>query len=328
MKLSVVLAVLASSLVVSASNPIAAGHARLARRSYSAASSRSLTRRCKARSPPANTDTGNSFVQTSSDSQNNNNNNQSADKTHQSSNSNSNNSNNSGQASGVNNAGDFVSGLLTAQSSCGTGDSTFDITSVSGPNGNIDFLNCGINAGGWNPPFITINDIKVTDLAEALKKDDSPFKACGEFVDQFYRYGGQYNIPPIMLASFAMQESSCNPHTVGGAGEQGLMQLTHEKCVNAPGGNCQDPDYNIKTGAEYFSKSLNEKGGDLLKAIGAYNGWFPGMTYGDATAAANTGCCRCQNNLDYLHQFLNGWCQNVNAYSWKLGKYFNLDQCH
>lgn len=48
-------------------------------------------------------------------------------------------------------------------------------------------------------------------------------------------------VPPIMIASFALQESSCNPNTVGGAGEQGLMQLTKDKCGDAPGGNCKDP---------------------------------------------------------------------------------------
>lgn len=44
-----------------------------------------------------------------------------------------------------------------------------------------------------------------------------------------------------MLASFAMQESSCVPSAVGGAGEQGLMQITVDKCGGAPDGNCQDP---------------------------------------------------------------------------------------
>lgn len=49
-----------------------------------------------------------------------------------------------------------------------------------------------------------------------------------------------HSVPPILLASIALQESSCNPATVGGNGEQGLMQLTSDKCGNAPGGNCQD----------------------------------------------------------------------------------------
>lgn len=47
-------------------------------------------------------------------------------------------------------------------------------------------------------------------------------------------------VPAILLASFAMQESSCIPSTVGGAGEQGLMQLTSDKCVGAPNGDCMD----------------------------------------------------------------------------------------
>jgi len=49
------------------------------------------------------------------------------------------------------------------------------------------------------------------------------------------------SVPPILLASIAMQESTCNPGTVGGAGEQGLMQITPDKCGGAPGGDCQDP---------------------------------------------------------------------------------------
>ena len=44
-----------------------------------------------------------------------------------------------------------------------------------------------------------------------------------------------------MLAAFAMQESTCNADTVGANGEQGLMQLTADKCGGAPGGNCKDP---------------------------------------------------------------------------------------
>jgi soluble lytic murein transglycosylase-like protein len=145
----------------------------------------------------------------------------------------------------------------------------------------------------------------------------------------FEKYGGQYGIPPIMLASFAMQESSCNPNTVGGAGEQGLMQITKEKCGGAPGGNCRDPDFNIRTGARYFAKTLGEKGGNLVEAVANYNGWTKGLTYAKATAAAKSGCCPCQNNCDYLHQFFNGWLQNIDAYNmnFRLGKYFNLDVC-
>lgn len=66
-------------------------------------------------------------------------------------------------------------------------------------------------------------------------------------------------VPAIFLASIAMQESSCDPNKTGGAGEQGLMQITkvsrtaqilprphrltrfQDKCGDAPDGNCKEP---------------------------------------------------------------------------------------
>ncbi|KAI0066097.1 hypothetical protein BV25DRAFT_1820969 [Artomyces pyxidatus] len=219
-------------------------------------------------------------------------------------------------------------GLINVKSDCGNIGATEHVTATSGPNGNIDWLNCGIDNGGWNPPFVHISQLKHAELSDARH---TAFSACtDEIIAKFEQYGGELGIPSIILASFAMQESTCNPGTVGGAGEQGLMQLTHDKCVDAPGGNCQDIDYNIRTGAQFFMDTLNGNGGDVFKTVGNYNGWFKGMTFGDATAAGKTGCCRCQNNLDYLQQWGNGWIQGINAYDTKfrLGKYFNLDICN
>jgi membrane-bound lytic murein transglycosylase MltF len=36
----------------------------------------------------------------------------------------------------------------------------------------------------------------------------------------------------MLLASIAMEESGCNKDTIGGAGEQGIMQITKDKCPN------------------------------------------------------------------------------------------------
>jgi hypothetical protein len=151
----------------------------------------------------------------------------------------------------------------------------------------------------FQPPFIRVSDVISKDLPTAVQDPNSPFKACSAYINFFVKYGNQYGsgssssrvygvmhadyiacvVPSIMLASFALQESSCKPNTIGGAGEQGLMQLTKDKCGGAPNGNCLDPDFNIRTGARYFSETLNSNGGDLLKSIGMYNGWTPGLTY-------------------------------------------------
>ena len=57
-----------------------------------------------------------------------------------------------------------------------------------------------------------------------------------------------------MLASFAMQESTCNPWATGGNGEAGLMQIAPENCGGAPSGEgsqgCWDVDFNIQRGAK------------------------------------------------------------------------------
>jgi hypothetical protein len=108
-------------------------------------------------------------------------------------------------------------------------------------NGAQSWLNCGVTGGGWNPPPVKVTDLKVASLADSVKSPNSPFQPCSDFIDIFYQYAGEFGLPPILLAGIAMQESTCNPGTVGGAGEQGLMQLTPDKCGGAPGGNCKEP---------------------------------------------------------------------------------------
>jgi len=125
-----------------------------------------------------------------------------------------------------------------------------------------------------------------------------------------------------MLASFALQESSCNANPSGGDGH-GLMQITTDKCGDAPGGNCEDPDFNIMSGARYFSTVVASHNGNLVQSVGEYNGWNQGMTI--AQAKEEPGGCVTQRNLDYLHQFFNGWMQGVDASN--MGVYFNLANC-
>jgi len=105
------------------------------------------------------------------------------------------------------------------------------------------------------------------------------------------------------------------------------MQITKDKCGDAPGGDCKNVDYNIKTGLAYFAKTLKDNDDNIILTMGMYNGWAPGLTVGKATAAAKTSCCTCQNNLDYLQQFFNGWIQGVDPYKLGLGQYFNLKKC-
>jgi len=97
--------------------------------------------------------------------------------------------------------------------SCGATGATTKITATTGPNGSIDWLNRGITGSGWNPCHVTVDQVITTDLTTALKQSNSPFQACSQFIDLFNQYGQEFGVAPIMLASFAMQESSCQPRT-------------------------------------------------------------------------------------------------------------------
>lgn len=226
--------------------------------------------------------------------------------------------------------GSAVTGLVKSNFLCSGQPSgaTHKVTATGGPNGLQSWLNCGIDAPkGWNPPPLAVNNVVTMSLATALKSKDSPFHACSPFLPFFEKHAAANKLPAILLASFSMQESGCNPSTIGGAGEEGLMQITPEKCHGAPHGNCLDPDFNIGTAARYFAQTLEENGGNLLLSVGNYNGWRRNLTHAEATAAAHTDCCRCQNNLDYPMQFFNGWLLNLNPYKLKLGSIFNLQVC-
>lgn len=83
--------------------------------------------------------------------------------------------------------------------------------------------------------------------------------------------------------------------------------------------SCYDVNFNIQRAAELFSSLISSNGGNVLLAIGSYNGWYSGLTYAAGTAAASQGQCHAQNNLDYIHQFCNGWMQNKSGYT--LGTY-------
>lgn len=186
------------------------------------------------------------------------------------------------------------------------------------PNGSQDWLNCGINGAGWTPPHVSIDQLIAAELDAS-----GVFSPCDPYIEKFKQYGAEFNVYPIMLASFAMQESTCNPSVTGGGGEAGLMQIAPPNCE--PGVNCWDVDYNIRRGAQLFRQMIDANGGNVLAAIGAYNGWRKGMTVSDAMAAKWQGHCRNQNNLDYIFQYCNGWMQNKNAYH--MGSYFNLADC-
>ncbi|KAI0812503.1 hypothetical protein BC629DRAFT_1436550 [Irpex lacteus] len=202
--------------------------------------------------------------------------------------------------------------LLTISSACGPSGATSDITASSGPNGSEEFLLCGLHGGGWNPAHVTVDDLVYKDLGDVLKQNNNPFSPCGNTFSS-----------SINMAT-STTESTCQANEVGGAGEQGLMQITKDKCEGRSPEACRDPSFNIGKGASYLRGLLDQHGGNVLTTLGGYNGMEVGAKAG--SLLSRPACW--QPNFDYLQQTLNGYIQGRDPQNNpRLGVYHNYDKC-
>lgn len=93
---------------------------------------------------------------------------------------------------------------------------------------------------------------------------------------QFINEAAQkYGLDPNMLMAMMAQESGGNPNAVSSAGAQGLMQLMPGTARDMGVTNPMNPQQNINGGAQYISQMLQQFGGNIPQALGAYN-WGPG----------------------------------------------------
>jgi membrane-bound lytic murein transglycosylase MltF len=80
--------------------------------------------------------------------------------------------------------------------------------------------------------------------------------------------------------SIGMQESGCNPAAEGARGEQGIMQVAGNACDNSAG-DCKEPWYNIHKGAEILVEKMGKNpDGNIIEALGKYNGWMVSLPRG------------------------------------------------
>ncbi len=78
-------------------------------------------------------------------------------------------------------------------------------------------------------------------------------------------------IDPALLAGLVKQESGFNPSAGSGAGARGLTQLMPGTASGLGVTNILDPVQNLNGGAKYLKQQLDTFGGDVTKALAAYN---------------------------------------------------------
>ena len=130
-----------------------------------------------------------------------------------------------------------------------------DVQTTTGPNGQATWFTCGISLyekdSGWIPPNATIEQIITLEggLRAAVKMDGSPYTACNDYIEIFEAAGGEFGskhialafitsssltlckVPPLFIAAFALQESSCNPTTIGQGGRTGMMHISAVRLI-------------------------------------------------------------------------------------------------
>ena len=83
-----------------------------------------------------------------------------------------------------------------------------------------------------------------------------------------------YGVDPSLAVAVANQESGGNQNAVSSAGAIGIFQLMPGTAAGL-GVKPRDAMQNIQGGIAYLSQMLSAFGGDVAKALGAYN-WGPG----------------------------------------------------
>jgi len=78
-------------------------------------------------------------------------------------------------------------------------------------------------------------------------------------------------LDPALLAGLIKQESGFNANARSGAGAQGLTQLMPQTAAGLGVNNPLDPAQAIEGGAKYLKQQLDRFGGDVARALAAYN---------------------------------------------------------
>jgi soluble lytic murein transglycosylase-like protein len=112
---------------------------------------------------------------------------------------------------------------------------------------------------------------------------EGPFKA------EIDAAAAKYGLDPALLRGLIRQESNFDPNAGSPAGARGLCQLMPGTAASLGVTDPSNPAQNIDGGARYLRQQLDAFGGDVTKALAAYNAGPGAVTrYGGVPPYAET----------------------------------------
>ena len=141
-----------------------------------------------------------------------------------------------------------------------------------GGNGGKDFASqltaattAAIPASSVAPPLTAAPAVDATTPAASALPAGVPYGA--EITAAARRHG----IDPALLAGLVRQESNFDPNAGSPAGARGLTQLMPATAAGLGVTDVTDPAQALDGGARYLKQQLDAFGGDVTKALAAYN---------------------------------------------------------
>jgi soluble lytic murein transglycosylase-like protein len=128
---------------------------------------------------------------------------------------------------------------------------------------NTDFSQQLMQASAQGPGLGTT--LGATATTTAVSGGEGAYKA------EIDAAAAKYGLDPALLRGLIRQESNFDPNAGSPAGAQGLCQLMPGTAAALGCTNVNDPAQNIDAGARYLRQQLDAFGGDVSKALAAYN---------------------------------------------------------
>lgn len=143
---------------------------------------------------------------------------------------------------------------------------------AAGPAG-ADVLEIGAGGATWiagGPAVATGPARAAAEIGDPALTTITPDAGPAAWRAHVARLAARYDLSPALLEAVVWQESRWNAQAVSAAGARGLAQLM-PATGRQLGVDWRDPVANLEGGARYLRLQLDRFGGDVEKALAAYN---------------------------------------------------------